>query len=73
MISDLNERLDKTRKYIAPLENTAWTYGVSSEYFKNIISYWRNKYDWNKRQALLNKYSQFITTIQGYFFYSCIT
>ncbi|KAF7988590.1 hypothetical protein HCN44_001163 [Aphidius gifuensis] len=65
VISDLNERLDKTRKYIAPLENTAWTYGVSSEYFKNIISYWRNKYDWNKRQALLNKYSQFITTIQG--------
>lgn len=65
MIDDLNERLDKTRNYVPPLENAAWTYGVSSNYFKNVINYWRNKYDWSKRQALLNKYPQFITTIQG--------
>lgn len=65
VIDDLKSRLGKTRELRKPLEGTGWTYGVDTEYIKTILDYWRTKYDWNKRQTLLNKYPQFKTNIQG--------
>ncbi|XP_014218988.2 uncharacterized protein LOC106647206 [Copidosoma floridanum] len=65
VIDDLNDRLDKTRWPAEPLEGAAWTYGISSTYLKTVLKYWRHDYDWSKRQALLNRYPQFITKIQG--------
>ncbi|KAL2728874.1 juvenile hormone epoxide hydrolase 1-like [Vespula squamosa] len=65
IIDDLNTRLENPRLNVEPLEGTAWTYGIPAPYLKKIISYWRNKYNWTERQALLNKYPQFVTNIQG--------
>ncbi|XP_015187740.1 PREDICTED: juvenile hormone epoxide hydrolase 1-like, partial [Polistes dominula] len=65
VLDDLNKRLENPRLNVEPLEGVAWTYGVPAPYLKNIIEYWRNKYNWNERQALLNKYPQFVTNIQG--------
>ncbi|KAL2728875.1 juvenile hormone epoxide hydrolase 1-like [Vespula squamosa] len=65
VIDDLNKRLENPRLNVEPLEGTAWTYGIPAPYLKKIISYWRNKYNWTERQALLNKYPQFVTNIQG--------
>ncbi|XP_011250832.1 juvenile hormone epoxide hydrolase 1 [Camponotus floridanus] len=64
-IDDLNERLAKKRKLVEPLEDVAWTYGISTTYLNNIIEHWHTKYNWTERQALLNKYPQYITNIQG--------
>ncbi|XP_046739168.1 juvenile hormone epoxide hydrolase 1-like [Diprion similis] len=65
VIDDLKARLNRTRSLTKPLEGAAWTYGVNSEYLQTVLEYWRKKYDWTERQALLNKYPQFKTNIQG--------
>ncbi|XP_011345635.1 juvenile hormone epoxide hydrolase 1-like [Ooceraea biroi] len=65
IIDDLKDRLAKRRELVPPLENTAWTYGTSTTYLENILEYWRTKYNWSQRQALLNKHPQYTTNIQG--------
>ncbi|XP_011171353.1 juvenile hormone epoxide hydrolase 1 [Solenopsis invicta] len=65
VIDDLNERLAKRRELREPLEDSAWTYGISTTYLKDVLEYWRTKYNWTERVALLNKYPQYVTNIQG--------
>ncbi|XP_026826537.1 juvenile hormone epoxide hydrolase 1-like [Ooceraea biroi] len=65
VIDDLKDRLAKKKELVPPLENTAWTYGTSTTYLENVLEHWRTKYNWTERQALLNKYPQYVTNIQG--------
>ncbi|XP_076659281.1 juvenile hormone epoxide hydrolase 1 [Halictus rubicundus] len=65
VIEDLKNRLANRRSYVEPLEDAAWTYGVPSKSLNTILDYWKDKYNWTERQALLNKYPQFKTNIQG--------
>ncbi|XP_046470974.1 juvenile hormone epoxide hydrolase 1-like isoform X1 [Neodiprion pinetum] len=65
VIDDLKMRLSRTQSLRKPLEDIGWIYGVDSEHLQTVLEYWRTKYDWTKRQSLLNKYSQFETSIQG--------
>ncbi|XP_053974596.1 juvenile hormone epoxide hydrolase 1-like [Hylaeus volcanicus] len=65
VIVDLKYRLSHRRTYTNPLEDVAWTYGISTKYLNTILDYWKDKYNWTERQALLNKYPQFKTNIQG--------
>ncbi|XP_043590093.1 juvenile hormone epoxide hydrolase 1-like [Bombus pyrosoma] len=65
VLDDLKYRLTHRRTYAQPLEDVAWTYGISTKYLNTVLDYWSDKYNWTERQALLNKYPQFITTIQG--------
>ncbi|KZC13710.1 Juvenile hormone epoxide hydrolase 1, partial [Dufourea novaeangliae] len=65
VLEDLKYRLAHRRSYVDPLEDTAWTYGISTKYLNTVLDYWTNKYNWTERQALLNKYPQFLTNIQG--------
>ncbi|XP_011691228.1 PREDICTED: juvenile hormone epoxide hydrolase 1-like [Wasmannia auropunctata] len=65
VIDDLNERLKNRRELVEPLQDAAWTYGVSTTYLKDVLEYWRTKYNWTHREALLNKYPQYMTNIQG--------
>lgn len=64
-IDDLKQRLANKRELVEPLEDAAWTYGISTTYLKDVLEYWRTKYNWSERQALLNKYPQYVTNIQG--------
>ncbi|KOC61382.1 Juvenile hormone epoxide hydrolase 1, partial [Habropoda laboriosa] len=65
VIEDLKYRLAHRRTYVEPLEDAAWTYGISTKYLNTVLDYWRDKYNWSERQALLNKYPQYKTNIQG--------
>ncbi|XP_043251770.1 juvenile hormone epoxide hydrolase 1-like [Colletes gigas] len=65
VVDDLKYRLAKRRQYVNPLEDAAWTYGISTKYLDTVLDYWKDKYNWAERQALLNKYPQFKTNIQG--------
>ena len=56
--SDLNRLLD-------PLEDVGFEYGFNTKYLKEVGNYWLNKYDWKKREKLLNKFSQYQTNIDG--------
>lgn len=47
------------------LPGVGWSRGVPLGYLKELAEYWRTSYDWRKREALLNEFPQFATTIDG--------
>ncbi|MGW7382370.1 epoxide hydrolase family protein [Streptomyces sp. NPDC054794] len=63
-LDDLHDRLDRTR-WPDQLPGTAWAYGVPADYLRELVGYWRHTYDWRAAEARLNKWPQFITTIDG--------
>ena len=63
-LRDLQNRLANAR-YVDHLEDSQFVYGFNSQYLKQIVQYWQNKYDWKKEEAKLNSVPQFITQIEG--------
>jgi len=61
---DLKRRLAATRW---PDKETPsdWSQGIPLSYVKELCNYWEKDYDWRKREALLNRFPQFRTTIDG--------
>jgi microsomal epoxide hydrolase len=48
---------------IANLEK--WDHGTNKSYFKELCKYWITDFDWNKQETKLNKFSNFISTVDG--------
>lgn len=63
-LEDLKNRLANTRW---PEKETPddWTQGTPLNYTQEVVTYWRDEYDWPARQALLNQWPGFKTTIDG--------
>src|SRR5687767_1451490 len=74
-LDDLHDRLARTRwANELPLDASGpqagpvppgWEYGVPLDYVKDLVEYWRARYDWRAWEARLNSYPQFTTTIDG--------
>jgi pimeloyl-ACP methyl ester carboxylesterase len=57
-IADLRERLARTRlPDQAPGE--PWAYGTDVTYLRDLLEYWRTKFDWRAQEAALNAFPQF--------------
>ncbi|XP_017770380.1 PREDICTED: juvenile hormone epoxide hydrolase 2-like [Nicrophorus vespilloides] len=41
------------------------TYGPDTKMYKDVIKYWREKYDWRTREVYFNQYPQYTTIVQG--------
>uniref|UniRef100_A0A665V1F5 Epoxide hydrolase n=1 Tax=Echeneis naucrates TaxID=173247 RepID=A0A665V1F5_ECHNA len=63
-LKDLYSRIDQTRP-VASLEDSQFNYGFNSQYLQNVISYWRNDFDWKRQVDKLNQYPHFKTKIEG--------
>jgi pimeloyl-ACP methyl ester carboxylesterase len=63
-LDDLYARLDRTR-WPDELPGVGWAYGIPRDYLKELVHYWRHKYDWRAAEAELNQWPQFITTVDG--------
>jgi len=61
-IADLHARLDRTR-WPDEVNDDAWTYGVSLDYLRSLVRYWRTQFDWPVAEARLNALPQFIMPI----------
>jgi len=63
----LNGVLDKVRAYQFPIEpqSNGWRYGCDPVFLKSLCDYWVNEYDAQKAVDDLNRYPQFITTIEA--------
>ena len=57
-LADLRERLARTR-FPDEIEDSGWTYGTSLAYVKELVAYWRDRYDWRRHEAALNAFPQF--------------
>jgi pimeloyl-ACP methyl ester carboxylesterase len=63
-LEDLRRRLQATRwPNREPVED--WSQGMPLEYAQEVCRYWAENYDWRKREALLNRFAQFRTDIDG--------
>ena len=63
-IEDLTRRLRATRW---PDKETPddWSQGIPLQYMQDVVGYWADRYDWRAREARLNRFAQFRTTIDG--------
>jgi microsomal epoxide hydrolase len=63
-LRDLRERLARTR-FPDEIPGTGWEYGSDLAYVKELVAYWRDRFDWRAAERRLNQFDQFITTIDG--------
>ncbi|KAF5295494.1 hypothetical protein FQR65_LT10482 [Abscondita terminalis] len=61
----LKTKLNQPLSLTPPLEGIQQQYGMNTNLLKNIVEFWKTKYNWREREKFLNKYPQFKTKIQG--------
>jgi pimeloyl-ACP methyl ester carboxylesterase len=64
VLADLKQRLARTR-FPGEISNSGWDYGTSLAYLKELVTYWRDRYDWRAAERRLNQFDQFTTNIDG--------
>jgi len=64
VLDDLRTRLANTR-WPDPIPGTGWDYGADVAYIKELCAYWREGYDWRLHEGHLNRYPQFLSTVDG--------
>lgn len=62
-IEDLKARLALT-KFPDELEQAGWDLGAPLGDVKRLVAFWKDKYDWRKAEAEMNKFPHFTTSIQ---------
>ena len=63
-LQDLKARLDITR-WPDEIAGSEWDYGTNMAYLKELVEYWRTKFDWRAQEALLNNFSHFKAQVDG--------
>ena len=63
-LDDLKRRLRETRWPERECVDD-WSQGLPLAYAQEVAAYWLDKYDWRAREARLNRFAQFKTTIDG--------
>ncbi|MGH7279154.1 MAG: epoxide hydrolase family protein [Candidatus Rokuibacteriota bacterium] len=64
VLADLRARLDRTR-FPDEVPDGGWQYGTSLAYMRELVAYWRDKYDWRVHEARLNRLRQFTVPLAG--------
>ena len=59
-LDDLHRRLEHVN-WPHDFENDDWSYGVPRPYLEEVVSYWRDGFDWRAQEAALNELSHFRT------------
>ena len=57
-IVDLRERLARTR-FPDQAPGPAWAYGTDLGYMRQLVEYWRERFDWRAQEARLNAFPQY--------------
>lgn len=61
-LDDLQTRLNRAR-FPDELEGIGWEYGTDVAYLKELVTYWRDEFDWREQERNLNRLPQFKTRI----------
>ncbi len=64
VLADLRERLGRTR-FPDEIPGSGWIYGTNLAYLREIVGYWRDRYDWRAAEAELNAFPQFRARVGG--------
>ena len=63
-LDDLRLRLSMTR-FPDQIEGAGWEYGTPIAYVRELVTYWRDEYDWRAQEARLNELDHFRIRIDG--------
>jgi pimeloyl-ACP methyl ester carboxylesterase len=63
-LNALRSRLRDTR-WAADLGNADGSYGVDREWLEELVSYWRDHYDWREQERAINGFPQFTVELRG--------
>ena len=63
-LDDLKARLARTR-FPDRTPGEAWAYGTDPDYLRELVSYWRDGFDWRREEAALNALPQFRVELDG--------
>ena len=63
-IDDLRARLARTR-FPDQAPGEPWAYGADVAYLKELVEYWRTRFDWRAPEARLNAFPQFKVPLHG--------
>ncbi len=63
-IEDLRERLARTR-FPDQAPGTPWSTGADLAYMRELVEYWRNRFDWRAQEARLNAFPQYKVPLSG--------
>jgi pimeloyl-ACP methyl ester carboxylesterase len=64
VLADLRERLARTR-LPGEVADSGWQYGTNLAYLKELIDYWRTRYNWRAHEREMNRFAQFKVDIDG--------
>ena len=64
VLDDLQERLKNTR-WPDEIPGSGWDYGSNLAYLKELVDYWIEEFDWRAQEGNINRFSQFITQVDG--------
>src|SRR5580693_8454709 len=64
VLDDLRARLKQTR-FPDEVPDTAWEYGANLAYLKELVEYWRTKYDWRAHERAINRFAHFKANVDG--------
>jgi len=61
VLDDLQMRLQRTRwsSVIRKMKSEEWEFGVSPEYLRELVLYWRTEFDWRQQEGRLNALAHF--------------
>lgn len=64
VLDDLDRRLASSR--LPPdFANGDWSYGVPTDYLRELVDYWRDGFDWRAQERAMNRFPHYRTTIDG--------
>ena len=64
VLDDLRRRLEQTR-WPDEIPGTAWDYGSNLGYMKELVEYWRTRFDWRAQERYLNSLPHFKAQVDG--------
>ncbi|MGM0633969.1 MAG: epoxide hydrolase family protein [Pseudomonadota bacterium] len=63
-LDDLQRRLEQTR-WPDQISGTSWEYGTDRQYLRELVTYWRDAFDWRARETELNRFDQYTMPVDG--------
>ena len=63
-LADLKARLSRAR-YPEEGLGGPWAQGMNLAYLKELVAYWRDRFDWRAQEARLNRFSQYMVGVDG--------
>jgi microsomal epoxide hydrolase len=64
VLADLRDRLGRVRWPDEP-PDAGWRFGTELAYMKDLVEYWRARYDWRAHEAQLNAFPQYTVELGG--------